>query len=52
MSQRIPFEETLRLWIAEVPIPQVIRFLEIVKEELKRRNLLLEYDVVYVIPEM
>lgn len=51
MSQTIPFEETLRVWIAEATIPQVIRVLEIIKEDLKRRNLLLEYDVVYVIPE-
>ena len=47
----VPFEAALRLWLATASISQVVRLLEIVKEELKRHNLVLEYDLIYEIPE-
>jgi hypothetical protein len=51
MHQEVPFEEALRVWLAGASIPQKIRLLEIIKEELRRQNLILEYHVTYEIPE-
>lgn len=42
MSHDIPYEEALRGWIAEATIPEVFQFLELVKEALAPRNLVLE----------
>jgi len=47
----VPFEDALRGWLATASLPQKIRLLELIKEDLRQHNLLLEYEVTYEIPE-